>query len=73
MRLLCDSQEASQISGSKGSQAAALKYIALQRDPRFEAVYAKYLQMFDEVALISEAFPLMQFASASYPSKYGSW
>lgn len=49
------------------------RYIALQRDPRFEAVHTKYLQMFDELGLISEALPFMQFASASYPSKYGSW
>lgn len=66
-------QEASVIFNGGGSQAAALKYIALQRDPRFEAVYSKYLQLYDELGLVNETFPFMQFTSAGYPSKYGSW
>lgn len=49
------------------------RYIALQRDPRFEAVYSKYLKMVDEVGLINPALPYMHFSSAGYPSKYGSW
>lgn len=49
------------------------RYIALQRDSRFEAVYAKYLKMFDEVGLVNDTLPLMHFTSAGYPSKFGSW
>jgi len=53
--------------------AVSCRYIALQRDSRFEAVYAKYLKVFDEVGLINTTLPYLQFTAAGYPSKYGSW
>jgi hypothetical protein len=49
------------------------RYIALQRDPRFEAVYSQYLKMFDSLGLLSSATPYMHYSSAGLPSKYGSW
>lgn len=51
----------------------ACRYIALQRDSRFEGVYSKYLQMFDQLGLVSTDLPYMHFSSAGTPSKYGSW
>ena len=45
------------------------RYIALQRDPRFKAIYEAYLTMFDSVGLVSETAPFMQFVSAGLPSK----
>jgi hypothetical protein len=45
------------------------RYIALQRDSRFKAVYESYLAMFDSIGLVSEAAPFMQFTSAGLPSK----
>ena len=53
--------------------ATALRYIALQRDPRFEATYASHLAMFEEQGLINTTTPYMHFGSAGLPSKYGSW
>jgi hypothetical protein len=60
-------------SGSMGTAGAADKYIALQGDQRFSAVYAQYLAMFDELGLVNASNPFMHFTSAGLPSRYGSF
>ena len=51
----------------------ACRYVALQRDQRFEAIYANYLDMHDAVGLMSPDTPYMHYASTAQPSQYGSW
>jgi hypothetical protein len=65
--------EPSVVFNGGGTAGAAAKYIALQRDPRFEEVYRAYLRMFEEVGLVSSSSPFMHFNSAGLPSKYGSF
>jgi hypothetical protein len=49
------------------------RYISVQRDARFEAIYAAHLAMFEELGLVNTTTPYMHFASAGLPSQYGSW
>jgi hypothetical protein len=49
------------------------RYVDLQRDLRFRAVYANFLAMFDTLGLVSPTSPYMHFNSAEMPSRYGSW
>lgn len=66
--------EPSVIFNGGGTAGAAEKYIALQRDPRFEAVLTSYLEMYEAAGLANvSSSPLMYFSSAGVPSKYGSW
>jgi hypothetical protein len=65
--------EPSVLFGGSPTPGAADKYIALQRDPGFEAVYSAYLSMFDSIGMVNTSAPYMHFSSVVTPTKYGSW
>jgi hypothetical protein len=50
-----------------------VRYMSVHRDQRFQAVYERYLQLFESVGLVSVTSPFMHFVSTGMPSKYGSW
>jgi hypothetical protein len=65
--------EAKVLFGGGPTPGAADKYIALQRDARFEGIYSTYLAMYDSLGLVNASTPFMHFSSAGTPSRYGSW